>query len=347
MIRKTLFFVLLLVLSHSSSWGQSKEYTMSFEVVDLANGLPLYDTQISITPCDCGGVANDSGRFSISLPEGTYTATISFIGYEDQVQTITLDKSVVMKIEMVEAQEQLSEVVVRAKNRLSNVETPQMGVLNLDAKDLKKIPAAVGEFDVLRGMTLLAGVNNAGEISNGLSVRGGSLDQNLLLYDYAPIFNPTHLFGLFSVFTPDMISSVDLYRANIPSRYGGRITSVLDVKVKNPFVEKTKFSGGIGLVSSRFNLETPLIKDKLMLNIGGRAGLTGFLIPLFSERLKNTKANFYDSTMKLLYLPTENDQVSLTAFYSKDFYQLELVSQIENINAETNQYDFKTLNGTL
>ena len=346
-MRKAYFFVLLIILGCSNIWGQVQEYGLSFEVLDQVNGLPLYDAQISITPCDCGGVANDSGRFSISLPAGVYTATISFIGYEDQVQTINLDQSVVLKIEMVEEQEQLSEVVVRAKNRLSNVETPQMGVLNLDAKDLKKIPAAVGEFDVLRGMTLLAGVNNAGEISNGLSVRGGSLDQNLLLYDYAPVFNPTHLFGLFSVFTPDMISSVDLYRANIPARYGGRITSVLDVKVKNPFVEKTKFSGGVGLVSSRFNLETPLIRDKLMLNIGGRAGLTGFLIPLFSERLKNTKANFYDSTMKLLYLPTANDQISLTAFYSKDFYQLDLVSQIENINAENNQYDFQTLNGTL
>ena len=196
-------------------------------------------------------------------------------------------------------------------------------------------------------MTLLAGVNSSGEISNGLSVRGGSLDQNLILFDYAPVFNPTHLFGLFSVFTPDMISSVDLYRANIPARYGGRTTSVLDVKVKNPYVEKTKISGGLGVVSSRLNIETPIIKDKLMIAAGGRAGLTDFLLPLVSERLKNTKANFYDATVKLLYLPTENDQISLTGFYSKDFYQLDLISKIQDINAESNQYDFKTLNGTL
>ena len=181
----------------------------------------------------------------------------------------------------------------------------------------------------------------------GLSVRGGSLDQNLILYDYAPVFNPTHLFGLFSVFTPDMVSTVELYRANIPARYGGRTTSVLDVKVKNPYVNKFKLNGGIGLISSRLALETPLIKDKLMLGIGARAGFTGFLLPLVSERLKDTKANFYDGTFKLLYLPTENDQISLTGFYSKDFYQLDLITQIENINAENNQYDLKTLNGTL
>ncbi|UWX55200.1 TonB-dependent receptor [Maribacter litopenaei] len=209
------------------------------------------------------------------------------------------------------------------------------------------IPSAAGEVDLLRAMVLLPGVNNAGELSNGLSVRGGSLDQNLVLLDDAPIFNPTHLFGLFSIFTPDAIASSDLYRANIPSRYGGRATSVLDVKVKNPYVDKLRLSGGIGLVSSRLNIETPIIKDKLMLLAGGRAGVTDFLLPIFSERLKNTKARFYDGTIKVLYLPTDKDQVTLTGFLSKDFYQLDLVTPIQNINAESNQYDFRILNGTL
>src|SRR5690606_5780247 len=174
-----------------------------------------------------------------------------------------------------------------------------------------------------------------------------SLDQNLLLYDYAPVFNPTHLFGLFSVFTPEAIASSDLYRANIPSRYGGRVTSVLDVKVKNPYVDKLKLSGGIGLVSSRLSIETPLIKDKLLLYAGTRASFTDFLLPIVSERLKKTKARFYDHTIKLLYLPTEKDQISFTNFFSKDFYQLDLISQVQNINAESNQYDFKTFNNTL
>ncbi len=341
-----LYFQLLLFLV-VPLMGWSQEYVLSFEVETNETRLPLSAAQIAITPCDCSGITNDSGRFFLSLPADTYTVTISFLGFEDAVRTVALDKDTVIKVRLIEAEEQLSEVIVRAKKRLDNIETPQMGALQINAKVLKKLPAAIGEFDVLRGMTLVAGVNNAGEVSNGLSVRGGSLDQNLLLYDYAPIFNPTHLFGLFSVFTPDMISSVDLYRANIPARYGGRISSVLDIKVKNPYVEKTKLSGGIGLVSSRLNVETPLIKDKLFLNLGARAGLTGFLIPLFSERLKNTKANFYDGTFKLLYLPTEDDQVSLTGFYSKDFYQLDLISQIGNINAENNQYDLQGLSGTL
>ncbi len=327
--------------------GQSEERILSYEVLAEETGLPLDNAQILISPCNCGGYTNSFGRFSISLPIGLYEITVSYIGFKDITHEVTLSKALRLKLQLTEAEEQLSEVVVRAKRILDNLESSQMGALNLRSQDLKKIPAAVGEFDVLRGMTLLAGVNNAGEISNGLSIRGGSLDQNLILFDYAPVFNPTHLFGLFSVFTPDMISTVDLYRANIPARYGGRTTSVLDIKVKNPYAEKFKLSGGLGIVSSRLTLETPIVKDKLMLSMGTRAGLTGFLLPLASERLDNTKANFHDATLKLLYLPTQNDQLSFTGFYSKDFYQLDLISQIENVNARNNQYDFQTLNGTL
>lgn len=340
-------FSILVVLLFSSNLLVAQDQILSFVILNEETGIPLDNAQIAITPCNCGGVTNASGRFSINLSPGRYQATVSYVGFASQTLEIDLKTSGIINVKLRPQEEQLSEVIVRAKRVLENVETPQMGALQLEAKDLKKIPAAIGEFDVLRGMTLVAGVNNAGEVSNGLSVRGGSLDQNLLLYDYAPVFNPTHLFGLFSVFTPDAVSTVELYRANIPARYGGRTTSVLDVKVKNPYVDKFKLSGGIGIVSSRLMLETPLIKDKLMLSFGGRAGFTDFLLPLFSERLKNTKANFYDSTMKLLFLPTDNDQISFTGFYTKDFYQLDLISKVENINAENNQYDFRTLNGTL
>lgn len=326
-------------------YGQ--ENTLSFQILDNVTGLPLESAEVVIQPCACGGITNSSGRFNIILPQDKYTITISYIGYRSEVRELELISSQFLKIELLEAQEQLSEVIVRAKRINDNVELPQMGALQLGTQEIKKIPAGLGEVDVLRGMTLLAGVNNAGEISNGLSVRGGALDQNLLLFDYAPVFNPTHLFGLFSVFTPDVLGSVDLYRANIPARYGGRITSVLDIKVKNPYVDKFKLSGGIGLVSSRLSIETPIVKDKLMMTMGLRAGFTDFLLPLVSERLKNTKANFYDGTIKLLYLPTDDDQITFTGFYSKDFYQLDLITKIQNINAENNQYDFNSLNGTL
>ncbi|MEK6152085.1 carboxypeptidase-like regulatory domain-containing protein [Flavobacteriaceae bacterium 3-367] len=346
---RTIFFLMLFVFGFPLLDAQERQrtYELSVQVLNGDTGFPMNDADISIQPCDCGGVSDVQGRFAISLPSTNYRVTVSFIGFKDAVRNIVLDKDTFLQLVLYVQEEQLSEVVVQAKKITDHLLTPEMGVLRLETQDLSKVPAAVGEFDVLRGMTLLAGVNSAGEVSNGLSVRGGSLDQNLVLYDYAPVFNPTHLFGLFSVFTPDVLSSVDLYRANIPARFGGRVTSVLDIKTKNPYVDKLKLKGGIGLVSSRFSLETPLIKDKLLLGAGGRAGFTDFLLPLFSERLDNTKARFYDATLKLLYLPTSKDQIAFTGFYAKDFYQLDLISQVENISAESNQYDFRTLNGTL
>ncbi|MEO0573325.1 MAG: TonB-dependent receptor [Bacteroidota bacterium] len=325
----------------------SQEYQLTFRISDSTSNLPIKDANIFIIPCKCGGVSDENGIFSINLPENNYRATISFIGYEKTGIAIDLNKNTLLEIKIQSKQELLSEVIVKAKKINSMITSPQMGVLKLESQELKKIPSALGELDVLRGLTLLPGVNNTGEISNGVSVRGGSLDQNLVLYDYATVFNPTHLFGLFSIFTPDVTSSIDLYRANIPARYGGRTTSVLDIKVKTPYVDTLKLSGGIGLVSSRLNIETPLIKDKLTMIAGGRAGFTDFLLPIFSKRLENTKASFYGGTIKLLYLPTKNDQVTFTGFYSKDFYQLDLISRIENIEAENNQYDFRNLNGTL
>ncbi|SNR28602.1 TonB-dependent Receptor Plug Domain [Maribacter sedimenticola] len=355
LIHKTLYakhthiimFLAFIMTVFFSGTLSAQEFLLGVEVYEKSTNQPLESAEITIQPCACGGITNNNGLFTIRLKANTYELTVNYIGFKSRRTIVDLNFNNTIKLYLEEEEEQLSEVIVRAKRINDNLELPQMGALQLQTQELKKMPSGLGEADVLRSMTLLAGVNNAGEISNGLSVRGGALDQNLLLYDNAPVFNPTHLFGLFSVFTPDVISSVDLYRANIPARYGGRITSVLDIKVKNPYVDKFKLSGGIGIVSSRLNIETPIIKDKLMIAIGGRAGLTDFLLPLFSERLKNTKANFYDSTLKLLYLPTNNDQITFTGFYSKDYYQLDLITKIQNINAKNNQYDFRTLNGTL
>src|SRR5690606_3806480 len=266
----------------------AQQHTLSFQVLSAADNRPFEHAQIIITSCACGGVTDMNGEFSINLPKDTYSVKVSFIGFKAIEREVILDQNRKFRLTLTEEQEQLSEVILKAKRVSDRLETPQMGAVQLTATELKKMPAAVGEVDLFRSMTLLPGVNNAGEISNGLSVRGGSLDQNLLLYDYAPVFNPTHLFGLFSVFTPEAVASTDLYRANIPARYGGRITSVLDVKVKNPYVDKLKLSGGIGLVSSRLSLETPLIKDKLFLYAGTRASFTDFLLPILSKQLENT-----------------------------------------------------------
>ncbi len=344
---KIFWFLFSSVLVVFNSEAQTQKFEISFKVKDKSTNTNLADAQIFITPCDCGGVTDSNGFFAVNLPKATYSLSVTYIGFKSYEQRVVLDNDMSLNIVLEESQEQLSKVILRAKNINDNIDSPQMGALQLKSEDIKKLPSALGEIDVLKGVTLLAGVNNAGDVSNGLSVRGGSLDQNLILYDHAPVFNPTHLFGLFSVFTPEVLSSVNLYRANIPSKYGGRVASVLDIKVKNPYVDKLKLSGGIGLVSTRFAVETPIIKDKLMLIAGTRAGLTDFLLPIFSKRLKNTKAKFGDATLKLMYLPTDKDQLTFTGFYSKDFYQLDLISKVQNVNAKNNQYDFGMMNGTL
>ncbi|WP_158657069.1 TonB-dependent receptor [Maribacter cobaltidurans] len=347
MKQERIWIVALILLTCVVNVMSAQEHTLSFQILDDLTNEPIENAQISLRPCSCGGVTDIKGEFKITLPQDTYVAMVSFIGFKTLEREIFLDQDQTLRLSLGEEQQQLSEVVLTAKRVSDRLETSQMGAVKLTTLELKKMPAVLGEVDVLRSMTLLPGVNNAGEVSNGISVRGGSLDQNLLLYDYAPVFNPTHLFGLFSVFTPEAIASTDLYRANIPARYGGRTTSVLDVKVRNPYVDKFKLSGGIGLVSSRLSLETPIIKDKLFLYAGTRAGFTDFLLPIVSKRLEKTKARFYDHTIKLLFLPTDKDQISFTNFYSKDFYQLDLIAQVENVNAESNQYDFKTFNNTL
>ena len=325
----------------------AQEYVLTLSISDLETKDPLSIVTVLLDPCGCGGITNPSGIFSKRLKADTYTLSIEYLGYRKEIRTVVLDKNTNLSITMETEEEQLSEIIVLAQKRNQNVESTQMGVFELNARDLIKIPTALGEFDVLRSITLLAGVNNTGDISNGVSIRGGSLDQNLMLYESAPVFNPTHLFGLFSVFTPDVISGVNIYQANIPAKYGGRIASVVDIKVKSPYTDKFKLEGGVGVISSRLSLSTPIIKDKLMLLAGGRIGFTDFLFPLLIPRLKNTKANFKDSTVKLLYLPNENNQLTYTHFFSQDFYQLDLISSIENIVSSSNQYDFGTSNHTL
>ena len=324
----------------------AQEYELKLTVVDLENNKPLESVNVLIDTSKGGGITDSKGVFKIKLPSRDYKLSLEYLGYANEELFISLNKNISIVVKMEVFEEKLSEIIVRAKNLNQNVETPQMGVINITSEQLVKIPSAFGEFDVLKSVTLMAGVNNAGDVSNGISVRGGSLDQNLMLYESAPVFNPTLLFGLLSVFTPDIISKLDMYQANIPSKYGGRISSVMDIKVKNPYSEKLELNGGIGLLSSRLKITTPILKDKLLMTTAIRGGFTDFLFPMFVKRLKNTKANFYDGTMKLLYIINDNNQFSYNYFISKDFYQLDLISNIEKINSEFNQYDFETSNHT-
>ena len=337
---RILFFVLLSL----PLWTQ-EEYALRLTVLDVANDSPLSFVSVQLSPGSIGGQTDAGGQLTLRARRGGYLLRASYTGYAPFEQEIVLREDLEATLRLEATAAELQTVTVTEQNNRLALERPTMGVERLSANDIASIPTVLGERDVLKSLQLLAGVASAGEASNGVSIRGGTIDQNLLLYDGAPVFTPTHLFGLFSVFTPDAVGGVDLYRGNIPARYGGRIASVLDVRSQAPNRERTEIRGGIGLVSSHLSLDTPLDREgKLSLLLAGRGSLTDLVFPAV-ERLRNTQSRFADATLRLQYQPGDRDIFSLTGFYSQDYYQLDLLSNVGGIPAVANQYAYLTLNG--
>lgn len=343
-MKHILALISFMLLAHAAD-AQIRPVLIS--ITDAETGRPLPFVNVQIAGENLAGTSNERGEVTVEVAAGTYVLRASYLGYAPLEQTVRVGPETNrISLALTPDATTLETVTVSSQDARDRLETPLMGVERLSIGDIEVLPVALGEVDVFRGLQLLGGVSSAGEASNGLSVRGGTIDQNLVLFDGAPIFTPTHLFGLFSVFTPDAIGGVDLYRANIPSRFGGRISSVVDVRSRTPTSDKFKMQGGIGLVSSRLSVETPLTKDKkLRLLAGGRAGLNDFLFGLV-ERLRNTKSRFYDATAKMVYTPNDKHRVTLSGFYSKDFYEIDLENRFEGIVADANQNDYFTLNGT-
>jgi len=343
-MRQLLITACLLVFSGMLSAQQTYKIRIFTRDAETEKPVPFVNLQIENGP---GGTSDIEGIWKIELPYGSITINSSALGYESDPlrETITANRQLLLELRPTTAT--LETVTVTTDDASERQLRPLMGVERLTLKELAVLPVALGEVDVFRGLQTISGVNSAGEVSNGISVRGGTIDQNLVLLDGAPIFTPTHLFGLFSVFTPDAVGGVDLYRGNIPARFGGRLSSVVDIQTRNPTSNNFKLSGGLGLISSRVTVETPVTKDKrLKLLAAGRAGFNDFIFGLV-ERLKNTQSNFVDGTLKLRYTPNENNIVTLSSFYSKDFYAIDLLNNFAGIAATSNQYDYYTLNGTL
>ena len=330
------------------SWGYltAQDHVVTVRIADAETELPLPYVNVQLANSAQGGMTDEEGQHTFTVPAGKATILASSVGYEPVRLQLTITAAREIDVLLVPIAETLETVTVSSDDASARLETPLMGVERLSIKEIEFLPVALGEVDVFRGLQLVSGVNSAGEASNGLSVRGGTIDQNLVLQDGAPVFTPTHLFGLFSVFTPDAVGSVDLYRANIPARFGGRVASVVDVRTRNPTSDKFKLQGGIGLVSSRLSMETPVTRDKRLKVLASiRVGLNDFVFNFF-DRLKNTRSKFGDGTLKLRYTADERNIFTFSGFYSRDFYQIDLINGFAGIEASTNQYDYSTLNGT-
>ncbi|WP_405414307.1 TonB-dependent receptor [Maribacter sp. Asnod1-A12] len=311
-----LFILISLLFLSFSSWGQQK-YTLSGSITELSSNETLIGVTVAIPELSTGVTTNEYGFYSITLPKGTYTILISYLGFEDIIKEIKLTENRRIDYSLNEETEQLEEVVVTENVEKMDIRKPQMSVNTLSVGTIKKIPVILGEADVIKSILLLPGVTNAGEGASGFNVRGGAADQNLILLDEAIIFNSSHLFGFFSVFNPDAIKDVKLYKGGIPARYGGRVSSVLDIFQKEGNSKEYKMNGGIGAVASRLLIEGPIKKDKAAFLIGGRASYAHLFLPLFD--VDNT-AYFYDLNAKLNYRLNEKNNVFLSGYFGRDVF---------------------------
>lgn len=269
------------------------------------------------------GTATDlSGAFSLSMPKGRHTLKISAIGFREVTREIILYSDGHMDVELQEQVMSLKEVVVRSERDV-NVSGAQMGVEKMTIQTIKQIPMAMGEPDILRVMVTLPGVKTVGEASTGFNVRGGSVDQNLILFNDATVYNPSHLFGFFSAFNSDLISEVELFKSAIPSRYGGRLASVLDIKPRYGNKKKISGSAGIGILTSRLMVEGPLAGEKTSFIAGVRATYSNWALNLLkNSEYKNSEATFYDGSLGLTHEIDKNNYLYMTGYLSKDGFRL-------------------------
>ena len=313
--------ILLSLLIPFLSLFSQEEYTLSGYIKDKSSGESLIGATISIKDTKFGAVTNAYGFYSLTLPKGKYTATASYIGYEKLEKAIDLSKDIKFNVELVTLDILSDEVLVTAQKANNNVTSIEMSTLELSAQTLTRMPALLGETDVVKSIQLLPGITSVGEGSTGFNVRGGGIDQNLVLLDEAPVYNSSHLFGFFSVFNPDAVKDVKLVKGGIPAEYGGRLSSILDVRLKEGNSRKFNIDGGIGAIFSRLAIEGPIIEDKLSFLVAARRSYVDVLAkPFLDEGLKDSKFYFYDLTAKANWKVDENNTIFTSGYFGRDVF---------------------------
>jgi len=296
--------------------------TLSGYVRDAMNGEMLVGVTVFCNELKTGAVTNVYGFYSLSLLPGKYTMRFSYIGFNPVEKEINLDKNITLDINLQAVESVLREVVILGKRTDENVRAPEMSMVKLDIKTISKVPALLGEIDVIKVLQLLPGVQSTSEGSTGFSVRGGNSDQNLILLDEATIHNASHLVGFFSVFNNDAVKDVTLYKGDIPAAYGGRLSSLLDVRMKDGNAKKLGFTGSIGTVSSKLTIEGPIVKDRTTFLVSGRRTYADLFLPLAKdEEVRNNKLYFFDFNLKLSHVINENNRLYLSAYGGRDIFK--------------------------
>jgi len=311
------FFVHLSRAQTVSSAPEQERYTVSGTIQSANTGETLIG--VTIMAGTIGTASNEYGFYSLTLPKGSYQLEVTALGMESKIIPLMLDRDIALPIQLEEAAQSLEGVTVTAPSDGRSLESPQMGVEQLSAEEIKSIPVLLGERDIIKAMQLLPGIKNAGEGSSGFFVRGGAADQNLILLDEAPVYNASHLLGFFSTFNSDAVKNMTMYKGGMPAQYGGRLSSVLDIKMNDGNNQDFGVSGGIGLISAKLNVEGPLQKDRSSFLITGRRTYADMFLKMSNDSTINGNTlYFYDLNAKVNYRLGDRDRIFLSGYFGQD-----------------------------
>ena len=340
-----LVFVSFLLAFLFTCYVEAQKFTLSGYIKDGKNGEALIGVNVYLKNSTTGVVTNPYGFYSLTIGSGIQEIVVSYIGYESIDTTINLKTDLTLNFEMFETVQKLAEVEVRARKSDDNVSSTKMSVVSLSSRTLGQIPVAFGEVDVLKALALLPGVKTSDEGASAMSVRGGARDQNLILLDEATVYNASHLGNILSVFNNDAIQNVEFYKGNLPAQFGGRLSSLIDIRMKDGNKKQFAGSGGIGTLSSRFTLEGPIVKDKGSFLISGRRAYIDLLtraIHAANDSFPVVPYYFYDLNMKANYDINSKNRVFVSGYFGKDVFEMNSKN-----NDYTNKFKWGNYTGTV
>lgn len=318
-----LFLLLLITLFSGGGLLAQSRFTVSGTVTDAKSGETLIGVVVRLKHTSTGTTTNQYGFYSLTIPAGKDTLVYAFIGYQAKEVPLDMSQNRKINIELGGEGLELKEVRISAEKQDNNVKSTEMSQVKVDIKEANKIPVIFGEKDILKTIQLMPGIKSAGDGNAGFYVRGGSADQNLILLDEATVYNASHLLGFFSVFNSDAIKDVTIYKGGMPAEYGGRVSSVLDIRTNDGNDKEYHVSGGIGLISSRLTVEGPIVKDKGSFIISARRTYADLFLKLSKDSLTRTsKLYFYDVNVKANYTITQKDRVYLSGYFGRDVFGL-------------------------
>lgn len=314
-----------IVIGNSGKSGATQQVTISGKITDEKSREPLVGVSVNVKDIKAGTVTNTEGKFELTIPAGQHVLSVTYINFEERVIDLEVYENGILALELEETPTLLDEVVVTDRS-IREITTSGIGQTQLSIKEIKRAPALLGEVDLIKQIQILPGVTTAGEAASGFNVRGGSVDQNLILYDGMPVFNSSHVFGFFSAFNSEAIRDVTFYRGSIPAEFGGRVSSVLDIRSKEGSYEKWNASGGIGIISSNLMVNGPIKRNKTSVSASFRTTYSDWLINTVRSNyvsLNKSKVSFYDGAAKLTHLFSEKTKLTLSTYVSHDEFRLQ------------------------